>query len=106
MSSVSRAYASRSGEARSLAQVYALMARKIGGPAELPPAESAPRLPFQMASVMGDLRMTATALSETPPEAKGTADTPPATPDMLMARGDVNILAPARSMRCWPISWY
>jgi hypothetical protein len=85
----------RSGEARSLAQVYTLMARKVGGPAELPPGERAPTLPFQMASVMGDLRMTATALSETPPDDKGTADTPAATPEVLMARNDVNILRPS-----------
>lgn len=97
----------RSGEARSLSQVYALMARKVQGSAEIAPA-SGPRMEarMQMASLDSTVTMTGTALSSTPPEVR-LVDVPASTARQahdgnslsgtmmaLADRGDVNVLRP------------
>lgn len=102
----------RSGEARSLAQVYALMARKVQGPSEIAPPSLGPstgsRLdaPMQMASLDTSVTMTSTPLSATPPEVR-LVDVPASTArqagdgapvsDTMMALADrngVNVLRP------------
>lgn len=96
----------RSGEARSLAQVYGLMARKVEGPARMAPGGSPMDAPMQMASLDRSVAMTATRLSATPPEvrmvdvpastARQAADDAAALPTMtaLADRNAVNVLRP------------
>lgn len=104
----------RGGEARSLGQVYALMARKVDGPAELPPATGPSRmeLPIEMAALDMDFRVkaTETPLSATAPgevqlvnlpasTARAAHDRQPAAmPDTMMALNDhagrMNVLRP------------
>lgn len=97
---------SRSGEARSLAQVYALMARKVQGPAAVAPTGgSRMDAPMQMASLDTSVSMTGTRLSATPPEVR-LVDVPASTarkaPDSdsagtmmaLADRSGVNLLRP------------
>ena len=97
----------RSGEARSLSQVYALMARKVQGPGEIAPPSTGSRIdaPMQMASLDRSVAMTSTPLSATPPEVR-LVDVPASTArkagesavsDTMMALADrngVNVLRP------------
>lgn len=89
----------RSGEPRSLSQVYALMAKKIDGPAAPAPAPSRMELPIQMAG----LALTDTVLSKTPPGGVKLVDLPAssvrqAPQEQMMAalqgRDGVNVLRP------------
>lgn len=97
----------RSGESRSLSQVYALMARKVQGPAEIAPGGGTRMdTPMQMASLNTSVAMTRTPLAATPPEVR-LVDVPASTArkasgnddlsGTMMAladRGGVNVLRP------------
>lgn len=98
----------RAGEARSLAQVYALMARKVQGPSELAPASAGSRMdaPVRMANLDTSVAMTRTPLSATPPEVRlvdvpastaRQADSGATASDTMMALADrngINLLRP------------
>ncbi|WP_380872564.1 hypothetical protein ACFB49_34890 [Sphingomonas sp. DBB INV C78] len=98
----------RSGEARSLAQVYALMAKKVNGPSEIAPTGTRMDAPLQMAALDTSVAMTGTPLSATPPSDVRLVDLPASTAkqapsrettsDTMMALADragaVNVLRP------------
>lgn len=100
----------RSGEARSLAQVYALMARKVDGPTEIVPPSGGSRMeaPIQMVSFDTNVARTSTPLSAMPADAVRLIDLPASTspragpsetvPDTMMALADrahsLNVLRP------------
>ncbi|SNS84170.1 hypothetical protein SAMN06295912_1195 [Sphingomonas laterariae] len=107
----------RAGEARSLAQVYALMAKKVDGPTEIAPAGNRMDTPLQMAALdmSAGVRMTGTPLAATPPATSadvrlvdlpasiapqapsrnGTTDAAPSDTMMALAdRAGVNVLRP------------
>ncbi|ARS27751.1 hypothetical protein [Sphingomonas sp. KC8] len=99
----------RSGEARSLSQVYALMARKVDGPTEIAPTGgSRMEAPIQMASFDTNVARTSTPLSAMSADAVRLIDLPASTspratpretaPDTMMALADrahsLNVLRP------------
>lgn len=100
----------RSGDARSLAQVYALMARKVDGPTEIAPTPGGSRMdaPVQMAHFDANVARTGTPLSPMAPGDVRLIDLPASTsprastsevaPDTMMALADrahsLNVLRP------------
>lgn len=94
----------RSGAARSFADLYALMGRKIEGPTDgdAPGGNDALTRPIQMASLAAGISPTATPLSDAPPSDVSLVDLPAstakqATSETMLAlngRAETNMLRP------------